>query len=80
MEGALNYIWEGDPYPHIRQYLDALASISKQLSDEKLKIYMLQEALEWARLDSVNDGGEKMMSKKKILLFLSRGNKVSKNT
>eukprot|EP00527_Entomoneis_sp_CCMP2396_P002132 CAMPEP_0198141844 /NCGR_PEP_ID=MMETSP1443-20131203/4779_1 /TAXON_ID=186043 /ORGANISM="Entomoneis sp., Strain CCMP2396" /LENGTH=250 /DNA_ID=CAMNT_0043804715 /DNA_START=163 /DNA_END=915 /DNA_ORIENTATION=- len=56
LEGARNYIWEGDPYPHIRQYLNALDSISKQLSKEEKQLAILQEALERAQLDSVDQG------------------------
>lgn len=52
-EGALNYVWEGDPYPNLRDYLRALDVAGKSIDDETRILDSLEEALERAKLDSV---------------------------
>ena len=53
--GALNYVWEGDPYPNLRDHLNALNRVEKTLDKEDRQLNRLEEALERARLDSIDD-------------------------
>ena len=55
-EGTLRYIWEGDPYiPRVREYIEILESCeSSKIRQEEL-IWNIEECLERARLDSVDD-------------------------
>lgn len=55
-QGALNYIWEGDPYPpHVRQYLDDLNEMAKTLNrEENQTLHRLEEGLERAKLDTID--------------------------
>ena len=49
-EGALYYIWEGDPYPpHIRSYMHELDESSTKLGQQRDMIDALQSALDRAR-------------------------------
>jgi hypothetical protein len=53
--GALRYIWEGDPLPHnIRQYTNTLNSASDALDEKDSAISDLEEGLERARLDTTD--------------------------
>ncbi|KAL7579978.1 hypothetical protein ACA910_004971 [Epithemia clementina (nom. ined.)] len=53
VQGALYYIWEGDPYPpDIRPYMHRLQSLSDRLKQERQSIQALQRALERARQQS----------------------------
>lgn len=55
-EGTLRYIWEGDPYPdQIRLYLDSLDDVERSLGHEATLLSSLEEGLERARLDSIDD-------------------------
>jgi hypothetical protein len=55
-DGAIRYIWEGSPYPtHVRQFMDTLKDVDEALEQQERKIAMLEEALERAKLDSVDE-------------------------
>jgi len=55
-DGALRYVWEGDPYtPAIREYLETLENAEKSRIAQEIRINAIEEALERARLDSVDD-------------------------
>lgn len=49
LSGTFNYIWEGDPYPQIREYLNALDCVENNLRKESSTIDILQEALQGAQ-------------------------------
>lgn len=52
----MRYIWEGDPYtPDIRNYIDSLEQAEKSRVTYGIRINAIEEALERARLDSVDD-------------------------
>ena len=53
-EGAMNYIWEGDPYPHIRQYLTQLDQLTQQLDQAETILGQLQETRERAQLECID--------------------------
>jgi hypothetical protein len=54
--GALRYIWEGDPLPQdIRQYTDTLRNTSYELDEKQAAIFDLEEGLVRARRDTAND-------------------------
>jgi hypothetical protein len=53
-EGALSYIWEGDPYPDIRDRMDALEEAEKQASKQESKLVRMEETLERSHLDSID--------------------------
>jgi hypothetical protein len=56
LEGTFRYIWEGDPYtPAIREYVETLEQAEKSRVTQELRINAIEEALERARLDSVDD-------------------------
>jgi hypothetical protein len=55
-DGALRYLWEGDPIPQqIREYIDALNIASNTLEEHDKIITALEEGLERARLDTVDE-------------------------
>ena len=55
--GTLNYVWLGDPYygSPLGRYLHILKEVEKSLEKEETRINSLEESLERARLDSVDD-------------------------
>lgn len=53
-EGALSYIWEGDPHLGIRDRLDALEEVEGQASKQEKKLVRMEEALERSHLDSID--------------------------
>lgn len=54
--GALLYIWEGDPHPrHIRGHVHVLDKAESLLHSATATLGVLQEALQRARLNSVDD-------------------------
>lgn len=55
--GALNYIWEGDPYPNMREQFDALKDVQVKADKQEKVLGKLEEALERSHLDSI-DGSE----------------------
>ena len=55
-EGALSYIWEGDPFPpHVRERMHTLEGIEKKLNKKEKSLSQMEECLERARLDSVDE-------------------------
>jgi hypothetical protein len=53
--GTIRYIWEGDPLPQeIRQLVDVLQAVSQSLDKIEAAIFLLEEGLERARLDTVD--------------------------
>ena len=57
MEGALNYIWEGDPYPNLRERIDSLRAVEQKIKKPEQLLNKLETALERSHLDSI-DGTE----------------------
>ena len=57
-KGTLNYVWVGDPYPDLREYLDALCEIEGSFERETKILTSVEEALDRARLDSVDTADE----------------------
>jgi hypothetical protein len=56
VDGTMRYIWEGDPYPEkIRVYLDALDDVERSLEHEVTLLCSLEEGLERAGLDCIDD-------------------------
>lgn len=54
--GTIRYIWVGDPYPDLaREYLQLLEKAAKSRSKEEKRLNEIEEALDRARLDSVDD-------------------------
>jgi hypothetical protein len=54
--GTIMLIWEGDPYTEqAREYLEILDSATRIQERQELEINIIEEALERARLDSVDD-------------------------
>ena len=55
-EGTLRYIWEGDPYsPRVREFMDILDDCENSKQQQEEVIWNIEEALERARLDSIDD-------------------------
>lgn len=54
LEGALNYIWEGDPYPDLRERLDSLRTAERQIEKPEKMLHKLETALERSHLDSID--------------------------
>ena len=54
MEGALNYIWEGDPYPNLRERIDALQAVEQKIKKPEQVLNKLETALERSHLDSID--------------------------
>ena len=58
-EGALRYIWEGDPLPHdVRKCINTLKNVSQGLGDQEEVILSMEEGLERARLDTIDESGQ----------------------
>ena len=54
--GAIRYIWEGEPYPPaIQALLDSLSNAEQSRLAQAAALNAIEEALERARLDSVDD-------------------------
>ncbi|EEC43266.1 predicted protein [Phaeodactylum tricornutum CCAP 1055/1] len=60
-KGILNIIWEGDPFPNLRIHLNILRDIEASFEQEIHAIASLEEALERARLDSVDSGDKALV-------------------
>jgi len=57
--GAFRYVWEGEPYsPHIQSILDSLDDAEKRRALQESRLSGIEETLERARLDSVDDTSE----------------------
>jgi hypothetical protein len=70
-EGALRYIWEGDPYaPAIRDYMHILDQVEKLRVTQEIRINTVEEALERARLDSVDDDSRATTTKEIVKLWI----------
>jgi hypothetical protein len=55
-EGALRYVWEGEPYsPSIQALLNPLKDAEKARVVQEARLNAIEEALERARLDSIDD-------------------------
>jgi hypothetical protein len=55
-DGAIRYMWEGDPFPEkIRAYLDVLDDVEQSLEHEVNLLCSLEEGLERAELDCIDD-------------------------
>lgn len=66
-DGTLRYIWEGDPYtPEFRRHNQILNSVEKSRSKEEKKTNDIEEALERARLDTVDDENDNKATTTKI--------------
>jgi len=54
--GALRFIWEGDPNPeHVRDQMGKLHTAEKSLKNQTKTIATLEEGLQRARLDTIED-------------------------
>jgi len=57
-QGALYYVWDGDPtLPYLRDRIAVLSSTEEKLEKKQLTISGLEEALQRARLDTI-DGAD----------------------
>lgn len=57
-DGALRYIWEGDPNPErIRDHVATLNTVAKALTAQEKTMSILEEGLERARLDTIDESG-----------------------
>jgi hypothetical protein len=75
-EGTLRYVWEGDPYtPQVREYIDILDRVDDSRLHQESLIWTIEEALERARLDSVDDS-ETSSSPKSATDKLSTTNEI----
>lgn len=55
-EGALRYVWEGQPYSsNIQAQLNSLKDAEKTRIVQEARLNAIEEALERARLDSIDD-------------------------
>jgi hypothetical protein len=55
-DGTLRYIWEGDPYsPKVRHCMETLDEADESRKTQERLIAAVEEALERARLDSIDD-------------------------
>jgi hypothetical protein len=55
-EGALRYVWEGDHLPRdVRECIHALEAVSNGLEEHEAVILSLEEGLERARLETVDE-------------------------
>jgi hypothetical protein len=55
-DGTLRSIWEGDPYsPKVRQFMKTLDESDESRKTQERLIAEIEEALERARLDSIDD-------------------------
>lgn len=58
-DGFLRYIWEGEPYtPSIRKMHDSLSDAEAKRATQDKRLNGIEEALERARLDSVDERSE----------------------
>ena len=56
LQGALRYVWEGDPNPEeIREQMAKLNAAEKSLKKQTKVISTFEEGLERARLDTIDD-------------------------
>lgn len=56
VNGALRYIWEGDPNPeNIREQMEKLSAAEKGIKKQIKTISTLEEGLQRARLDTIDD-------------------------
>lgn len=60
-EGALSYIWEGDPYPQERERLDQLDRLNQRLMQSEKLLQRLESALETVRLNTIDDATPRMI-------------------
>jgi hypothetical protein len=55
-DGTLRYVWEGDPYsPHVRASMETMEQAEQARHVLETLISTIEEALERARLDSIDD-------------------------
>jgi hypothetical protein len=70
-EGTLRYLWEGDPYgPEVGNYIKVLETAEKSRVAQQIKLNVLEETLERARLDSVDDSSIRRTSITKEIVRL----------
>jgi hypothetical protein len=63
-QGTLRYIWEGEPYnPRIRTFLNTLEKAAKEITKQQSTIASIEEALERARLNSVDGASSTQVAK-----------------
>ena len=53
-QGALNYIWEGDPYPNLRNRLDKLELVERKIVKPEKLLVQLETALQKSELDTID--------------------------
>ena len=53
-QGAVSYIWEGDPYPDQRDRLDKLEAVKRKMAKPTKLLETLETALERAHLDTID--------------------------
>lgn len=53
-QGAVSYIWEGDPYPDQRDRLDKLEAVKRKMAKPGKLLETLETALERAHLDTID--------------------------
>lgn len=70
-EGALNYVWVGDPFygSPVGKYLQLLQEAEGTLAKQETTMNAIEEALERARLDSVED--DKSTTKEIVTLWMA---------
>jgi molybdenum cofactor biosynthesis enzyme MoaA len=70
-EGALNYVWVGDPYDGspVGKYLKVLQEADLSMGKEETRISEIEEALDRARLDSVEV--DKNTMKEVVILWMA---------
>jgi hypothetical protein len=70
-EGSLNYLWVGDPYhgSPVGKYFKVLQEAELSMGKEEARISEIEEALDRARLDSVEDGEK--TTKEVVLLWMA---------
>ena len=56
-QGALHYIWEGDPYPQLREHLDQLTFVERKMDKPEALLVRLETALERSHLNTI-DGSD----------------------
>ena len=67
-DGTMRYIWVGDPYsPTIRGYVETLDQVEETRKSQERLIGIIEEALERARLDSVDDDSYKTKTTKEMV-------------
>ena len=69
LDGTIRYIWVGDPYPDkAREYKELLDKAAKSRSKEENRLNEIEEALDRARLDSVDDSTNHKKATKEIVI------------